>query len=520
MSFFKNKQNKNEENESEANQQTNEEPLSDEVMLNLTKLQTIFSYPTNNALQIRNLFLPIYDKSIVVLSIEGTVDVNLIDTTILQPLLRKSDGSLPNIDFVSLLLTTILPTADAKLITTVNEVQQSLVNGSTVILVDNEACAVSIDTVKFENRSVSEPTTETTIIGPKAAFNESAAVNRSLLRKQIRNPNFFCDPVTIGQHSEQEVSVMYIKNIADNGIVEEVIKRLKAIETDAILTLSQVEQYIEERPYSIFPTTLMTERPDRAASFILEGHVVLIMENSPTALIVPTTFWSFIHTVEDQYLRMPYGNFLRTIRLIALFIALLTPALYIAVTTFHTGMIPTDLMLAIAATRERIPFPVIAEIIIMEVAFEILREAGVRVPTTLGPTIGIVGALILGQAAVEANLISPILVVIVAITGLSSFTIPDVSFNISIRMLRFVFLFSAYLFGFFGIAIVGAFLLAYLVSMKSFGVSFFEPLSPHYPSSKDLLARPPIWKQWIRPMSMSPKQKARAPKPKGDGNNE
>ncbi|AOV07290.1 spore germination protein [Sporosarcina ureilytica] len=516
MSNSENKQNSSEEKPTKSNGNS----LSNDLLSNLNELKTVFSYPTNNALKIRHLFLPLYNQNITVLYIEGTVDIHLIDTTILEPLFTKSDGPLPNIDFVSLLMTTILPTADAKLISTVNEVQQSLVNGNTVILVDNEACAISVGTVKFENRSVSEPSTETTIIGPKAAFNESAAINRSLLRKQIRNPDFLCDTVTIGKQSEQQISIMYLKNIADSHIIEDIKKRLKKIETDSILTLSQVEQYIEERSYSLIPSTLMTERPDRAASFILEGHIVLIMENSPTALIAPTTFWSFFHTVEDQYLRMPYGNFLRIIRIAALFIALLLPALYIAVTTFHTGMIPTDLMLAIAATRERIPFPVIVEIIIMEVSFEILREAGVRVPSTLGPTIGIVGALILGQAAVEANLVSPILVVIVALTGLSSFTIPDVSLNIAIRMLRFVFLFVASLFGFIGIAVVAAFLTAYLVSMKSFGVPFFAPLSPHYPSSKDLVMRPPIWKQWIRPQSMSPKQKVRAPKPKGDGNND
>ena len=172
------------------------------------------------------------------------------------------------------------------------------------------------------------------------------------------------------------------------------------------------------------------------------------MENSPAALIVPITFWSLFHTVEDQYLRMWYGNFIRIIRLIALIIALFTPAIYISVTTFHSEMLRTDLMLAIAATRERIPFPVLLEILIMEVTFEILREAGVRVPSTLGPTIGIVGALILGQAAVEANIVSPILVVIVAITGLASFTIPDVSLNIAVRMLRFIFLFFASFMGF------------------------------------------------------------------------
>jgi spore germination protein KA len=516
MSFFEKNKTPNEEKPTQPDQQQEPGALSDDMLINISKLKSIFSFPTNNALKIRNFYLPSYEKNVILLYIDGTVDTNLIDTTIIEPLLKKPNNLLPKIDFISMLITTVIVSANTKTITTLDDVTSNLLNGNTIILIGDEPCAISVETTGFENRSVTEPTTETTLIGPKAAFIESAAINRSLLRRQIRNPDFVCETVMIGEKSPQQVSVMYLKTIADEAIVNNVKKRLKDIETDTVLTLSQVEQYIEERSYSLFPTTLMTERPDRASSFVLEGHVILIMENSPTALVAPTTFWSFIHTVEDQYLRMPYGNFLRIIRLLALMIALLVPAIYIAVTTFHSGMIPTDLMLAIAASRERIPFPVFVEILIMEVSFEILREAGVRVPNTLGPTIGIVGALILGQAAVEANLVSPILVVIVAITGLASFTIPDVSFNITVRILRFVFLFFAYLFGFFGMAIVAAFLMAYLVSMKSFGVPFFAPLAPHSPSSKDLMTRPPIWKQWLRPSSMSPKQKVKSPKPKGD----
>lgn len=515
MTYFQKKQAPKEDSFAVQEQQNNPK-LSDDLLVNIDSLKTAFSYPANNALKFRNLYLPLYKKSVAILFIEGTVNIDLIDMNILKPMTNNPESPLPKVDFVSLLTTTILTSATTEIISTVKDATNALVNGNTIILIDQEQHALSVDTAKFENRAVSEPTTETDIVGPKVAFNESAAVNRSLLRRQLRNPDFICETVTVGDKSSQEVFIMYLNNIADEKLVDNIKKRLQNIETDAVLTLSQVGQYIEERPYSLIPSTLQTERPDRAASFVLEGHIVLVMENSPSALVAPTTFWSFFHTVEDQYLRMPYGNFLRIIRLIAIFIALLVPALYIALTTFHSEMLPTDLMLAIAATRERIPFPVFIEILIMEVSFEILREAGVRVPNVLGPTIGIVGALILGQAAVQANIVSPILVVVVAITGLASFTIPDVSLNIAVRMFRFIFLIVAYLFGFFGMAIVAAFSVAYLVSLKSFGVPFFAPFAPYLPSSNDMVTRKTLWQQWLRPFSTSPKQKVRAAKPKGD----
>lgn len=456
------------------------------------------------------------NKNMVICHIEGTVDKNIINEHIITPILQMEDTISKAKDTVTTLITSVLNTAEANEVTTIQDISKHLVNGSTVILIDGEIVAISIETAGFEGRAVTEPTTETVIKGPKAAFVESASINRSLIRKQMRTPNLICEIIDVGEKVPQQISVMYLKDIADPHLVERVKKRISQIKSDTVPTLSLLEQYIEERPYSLMPSTMVTERPDRASAFLLEGHIVLIMENSPTGLITPITFWSLFHTVEDQYLRMPYGNFIRMIRLISLLVALLTPALYIAITTFHVEMLPTDLLLAIAATRERIPFPVLWEIIFMEITFEILREAGIRIPSTLGPTIGIVGALILGQAAVDANIVSPILVIVVAVTGLASFTIPDISLNIAVRILRFVYLLAASAMGLFGVSIALAFTVAYLVSIKSFGVPFFAPLSPHLPSSKDLLTRPPIWKQWLRPLSVTPKDTQRKDKPEGD----
>lgn len=253
----------------------------------------------------------------------------------------------------------------------------------------------------------------------------------------------------VGQRSTKKIAILYIQDIANPQLVNNIKERIKQINVDYIEQIAILEQHFEERSYSLFPSILLTERPDRTCSFLMEGHVALLMDGSPQALIAPITFWNLFQTGEENYLRWPYGNFLRIIRLIALFIATLTPGFYIAVSTYHLEMLPTDLMLAIAATRERVPFSSFTEILFMEFSFEILREAGVRIPTAIGPTIGIVGALILGQAAVDANIVSPILVINVALTGLASFTIADNSLNFAIGIIRFLMLFAAVSFGFF-----------------------------------------------------------------------
>jgi spore germination protein KA len=233
------------------------------------------------------------------------------------------------------------------------------------------------------------------------------------------------------------------------------------------------------------------------------------MENSPSSLILPATLWSLLHSPEDHYLRAPYGNFIRILRFVALFIAVFTSSLYIAITNFHVGMIPPDLLMAIAGTRERVPFPSIIEILMMELAFELIREAGLRVPSPIGPTIGIVGALILGQAAVQANIISPIVIIVIALSGLSSFIIIDISMNFAIRLTRFIFILGAGFIGIYGSTALFIVFLFYLVSLRSFGTPYFAPMTPHYFSSKDLLLRHVPIKERFRPGYLKPKDMVR-----------
>lgn len=494
--------------------------LSPDLETNLGQIKSKFAYPENIALLLRQVYIPYLGKEGTLLFLDGATNIQVLEEHIIQPLIGVIHNELPEpgiADTMSLLAKNVLSAAEINKIIRFRQVVQDLLYGNTILLVDGEAEALSFQTPGFESRSVTEPTNENILKGPKESFIESAIVNRSLIRKQMKDHRLMTESILIGDQSPKKVYVLYVKDVADPELVKRIKKKVGSIESgNLVQSLSILEQFIEDRPYSLLPDVLVTERPDRACSFLNEGHVVLLMDNSPAALIAPVTFWSLFHTSEDTYLRWAYGNFVRLIRLFAVFVALMTPSIYLAISTFHEEMFPTDLLLAIAATRERVPFPAFVEVLIMEVTFELVREAGIRIPKAIGPTIGIVGALILGQAAVEANIISPILVIIVALTGLSSFAVPEISMNFAVRILRFFMLISANFMGFFGVALLLTCVLAYMVSFESFGVPFMSPLSPHYRSSKDLIVRPPVWKQWLRPMNMRPQDRVRSTRRGGD----
>jgi len=499
-----------------TNEPNQAERLSDRLSDNLEQLKAEFTYPDNVALIIRHVYVQAMELNVAVLYLEGAADAKSIEKQIMEPLLTKPPFLPQHEDVMTVLLEEVLTTTTAG--TTKEQYRmliQDIIHGYTIVLVDGVNQALSIETPGFISRSVTVPQVEHVLKGPKEAFIESAAVNRSLIRKQLKDAKLVSEIMKIGERATNDVTLLYIKDLANPELVSRMKDRIRQIHADTISNLEILEQHIEDRPYSLLPTVMLTERPDRACSFLLEGHIVLLMENSPTSLIAPITFWSLFHTPEDQYLRWAYGNFIRIVRILALFVALLTPSLYIAVSTFHEEMLPTDLLLAIGATRERVPFPALVEVLLMEAAFELVREAAIRIPTIIGPTIGIVGALILGQAAVEANLVSPILVIIVALTGISSYTIPEISFNFAVRILRFVILFAASFMGFFGIALTFTCFIAYLVSFTSFGVPFVAPLSPHDRSSKDLIVRPPVWKEWLRPFAVNPQDRQRMNRRKG-----
>jgi len=282
--------------------------------------------------------------------------------------------------------------------------------------------------------------------------------------------------------------------------VDEVKKRLKGIDIDSIIESGYIEQLIEDQPYSVFPTMYHTERPDSVAGNILEGRIAILVDGTPFVLLAPAVFIQFFQAVEDYYVRFDIATALRFLRILMFFISMVAPAIYIAATTFHQEMIPTGLLIVIAAQRETVPFPAFIEALIMEVTFEILREAGVRMPRAVGNAISIVGALVIGQAAVQAGIVSPAMVIIVSITAIASFATPSVAMAISARLIRFVFMAAAAAFGFYGISAVMVILVIHLCSLRSFGVPYMFPLAPITAANLgDTFVRGPLWALRDRP---------------------
>ncbi|MEH7223170.1 spore germination protein [Bacillus sp. JJ1566] len=464
---------------------------------NILILMEIYSIPENDDVKIHNFTINGINKNAAILFISTITDVDMINEHILEPLLLNKE---PQKDVQN-----IIQIQSFTKVQLLNDIVNGANQGNTILLIDGEQHAYVIGTTKFQGRSVEKAENEVVLKGPKEAFNEKADTNISLVRKKIRNENLIVENITISKRSNNELFILYIKDLANDKMIKNIKERVSSLDVDAIQNLSLLEQYIEERPKSIFPSILYTERPDRASSFLEDGYVILLMNNSPATLILPATFWSFIHNPEDHYLRYMYGNFIRILRVCALFITVFGSAIYVSITIYHSEMVPTDLLLAIAATREKVPFPVIIEILMMEIAFELIREAGLRVPNTIGPTIGIVGALILGQAAVQANIVSPIVVIVVALSGLCSFTLSDVSMNFAIRIIRFAFILSAGFFGIYGMTALFTVGLFYMVSIKSFGVPYTAPMSPKYISSGDTIIRKMIKNERLRPGYVKPK---------------
>ena len=284
------------------------------------------------------------------------------------------------------------------------------------------------------------------------------------------------------------------------------------LKIDSLLSSGQLEQLIVDDNQLGIPEILSTERPDKTAKYLLQGRVIVLVNGSPYSLIMPATLIDFMSSPEDTNLKPYFANFLKTLRFISCIITLLLPGLYVAVTSFHQEILPTELLYSILSTREIVPFPVIFEIIIMEVSFELIREAGLRVPSPIGPTIGIVGALVLGQAAVSANIVSPILIIIVALTGIASFAIPDFSFGFHLRFFRFVFIILGYIAGFLGISMGILVYVSILCNVRSFGIPFMVPFAPATNSKGNSYFIPPIWKQEYRAEFLRTKRFRKEPK--------
>lgn len=448
------------------------------------------------------------DHNAIMFFTDGLVNKEIINNFLLEPLMIKSREI--NIESFRDIPRVLIPQTETKQTDVLGELLFDINFGSAILLIDGVKKAFSIDAKGWDHRGIDSPKTERIIRGPNDSFSEQLRENTALIRHLVRNKSLISKEYKIGKISQTPVSVMYIENITNPSLVKETLRRIESIDTDYIFSTAELEQLIEDKSLTTLPQFLSTERPDRAARALLDGRVVIICDGTPFVLILPTTVFELNEAAEDSYLRFPYVNMIRIIRWTAFLLSLLLPGLYIAVISYHAELLPTGILMSIISSREPVPFPSIVEIIIMEISLEIIREASIRVPEASGSTLSIVGALILGQAAVSAGIVSPILIIIVSITAIGSFATPNYYLGLSARILRFFYIFLGQAAGFLGIT-AGLFINVLLwTNTKSMGVPMSAPFAPitkrGVPTS---LFVPPIWKQEHRDDYVNPKRKFR-----------
>lgn len=403
--------------------------------------------------------------------------------------------------------------SDVAEILTIEDTAMLMMTGDAVVFIDGCEKAFKIAGKGYPNMGVPQVKSEQVTRGSRESFTDSVKANSALLRKRVRSHELKVKEIRVGRRTQTLNALVYMDSIVRPEVLEAVEKRLGEIDIDGVMDSGTLEQLMESSWKSPFPQFQTTERPDKAAMAVLEGRIVLLTDNSPVSIILPVNYNSFFQTTDDYFNRWEIVTFERIIRYAASLMAMFLPAMYLAVTNFHTQLLPTQLVLAFAKAREGVPFSAVVEIFLMELAFELLREAGVRIPGSLGSTIGIVGGLIIGQAAVTANLVSPIVVIVVALTALSSFAIPNEEFASAYRILKFVFIIVAAFMGYYGILMAGILLLMHLAGLKSFGIPYLTPFVGadlnEYAEMKDSVVRQPLFRLLRRPLFAREDQRVR-----------
>ncbi|HEX7713892.1 MAG TPA: spore germination protein [Bacillota bacterium] len=493
-----------------------EERLSPDLDRNLAWIRDALCQSPD--LVIRNFIIRIHTNidrgwEAAVAYIDGLADNTVINDHILRPLMgdtiKLSANQVINPEKNLLWIEDHLITAnDLSRITTLNETIEAIIKGDTVLLVQNSAKAIQISSKGWEKRAISEPQSEVIIKGPRDGFIENLRTNTALLRRKIGDPHLTFESMRIGRQTRTDLNLAYIRGIARDDLVAEVRRRIRRIDTDAILSGSNIMEFIEDAPFSLFPTTAYTERPDVAAAKLLEGRVAIMVDGTPTVYTVPALFVESFQSPDDYHFRPYYITLIRWIRFLAFAFTVFLPAFYVALTTFHQELIPTPLLITIAAATDTTPFPVVIETLGTGILFEVLREAGLRIPRAFGPAVSIVGGLVIGEAAVGAGLVGEPMVVVTALTAIASYVVPfQAEVNVFLRLGLTI---IAGFFGLYGIFNGTILILIHLASLRSFGIPFLSPLAPLMASDlKDVIIRAPQWALLTRPRSLEPKESGR-----------
>ena len=505
------------------------------VAVNLDYIKSKYNLLINSDVILREFILNARGKqyNAFLIFIDGMIDVEILNKFILEPLMLRNKTNLydgeqnrviseavtnnitvrkvKKFDLPTYIQSCLIPQNSLKEVSSFEEVFNSINSGNCILFVDTLNLAFDIEVKGFKQRSVDKPQNEMVINGPHEAYVENLRTNASLIRRIVNNENLIVENITVGKITKTKCALFYIKDITNEALVSEVRFRLNNLEIDSLLSSGQLEQLISEDNFLSIPQVISTERPDKTAEYILNGRIAIIVNGSPYALVLPIVLTDLLGTPDDKNVKPLFSNFLKLIRLLAALITLLLPGLYIAITSFHQEIFPTELLFSILSSRSNVPFPIIVEILLLEFSFELIREAGLRVPSPIGPTIGIVGALILGEAAVSAGIVSPILIIIVAITGISSFVIPDYSFGFHLRINRFAFIILGFMAGFLGISLG---LFAYMCKIsnsKSFGIPYTIGITPLDNVKGNSYYLPPIWKREYRATFLNTKRERKQP---------
>ncbi|AFC31690.1 GerA family spore germination protein [Paenibacillus mucilaginosus 3016] len=479
--------------------------VSRELDENMTRLQVTFDRCADVVFRMTEGVPAEHGYCLVYIS--GIVDTARLGEEVLRPLLAAAGSGEAAAD-----LAPLITSAELSRTSDYGSVVDAILGGRAAVFCQGQEEALLISTGGGTRRSVQEPATEAVVRGPREGFTEDIHVNTALIRFKIKSPDLKLEAFTLGEQTRTGVMLAYLEGTADPEVIREVKRRLEHIRIDGILESGYIEEFIEDEAFSPFPQLHYTERPDTAAAQLLEGRFAVFVDGTPFVLMAPVTFWEMLQASEDYYERYFIGTLLRWLRLGFLFFALFLPGIYVSVTTYHQDMLPTNLLLSIAAARESIPFPALIETLIMEVAFEALREAGIRLPKTLGQAVSILGALVIGQAAVQAGIVSAPIVIIVSLTGIASFTIPRFNAAISIRILRFPIMIMGGLFGLFGMVIATLWLAVHLCQLRSFGVPYLSGMAPYQKGELgDILVRVPWWRMSRRPLSITGLNRKRMP---------
>lgn len=437
--------------------------------------------------------------------LKTSIDMNTLDVNILKPLISKCSEEY---DYERILKE--IPMAHITQTTDLNLSIREIFKSTVLLLIQNNTNVYLITAENDKNRQIEEPSTERTLRGSREGFVENIDTNIYLVRRKLPDPKLVAEEVSVGLRTMTRIAILYVKDIADGGILEELRNRIGKIKIDGITAAGMLEQLIEDSYTSVFPQFQNTEKPDKVVQSLLEGRICILCNGSPVALLLPAVFVNFLSASEDYYERTIVGTFNRFLRYSAFFIVITLPSMYIALTSFHPELIPFNLIIPLAKARKEIPFPPIIEAFLLEITVEFLREMGLRLPEPVGNTLGVVGGIVLGDAAIRANLVSPAMVIVVGVTAIISFTIPNFSMVLALRLLRFAMMLMAGVFGAFGITIGWLFILAHLIRLESFSIPYLSPFAPiRQEDIKDTFFRAHLWKMKYRPEFLHTKDRIR-----------